>query len=186
MAQCPSCGTEKLFLRQDRCLGCAKVGCDRCLWLVGTRPSPKGETIAHRVCSWTCFDRWVEPIVAQGFVPVPWGPGWGLNGVALRVEFVSRLNQIVELRRRDLQLRHARNLVQAERFEDAAQTFEALGMWREAGETRRIARRNVSTQVSVNVNQLIEQMRSGGLTTTYVCPARKSPIQISGALPNPP
>src|SRR3990172_2461619 len=72
----------------------------------------------------------------------------------------------------------ARNLLEAERSEDAAKIYEDLGMWKEAGEARRHGKRHVVTQVQVDVNSLIDQVRKGGLTTTYSCPACHSPIQI--------
>lgn len=80
--------------------------------------------------------------------------------------------------RMGLRIHHAANLLVAERFEDAARVYESLGMWKEAGEARRRGSRRMVTQVQVDVNGLIEQVRKGGLTTTYSCPACKSPIRI--------
>jgi DNA-directed RNA polymerase subunit RPC12/RpoP len=85
---------------------------------------------------------------------------------------------MAERHRINLRLQHADNLLAAERFEDAAKIYESLNMWKEAGETRRHGKRNVVTQVQVDVNDLIDQVRRGGLTTTYSCPACRSPIQI--------
>ncbi len=87
---------------------------------------------------------------------------------------------MAEQHRATLQLQHARNLLEAERFEDAAKIYDGLGMWKEAGDARRHGKRNVVTQVQIDVNSLIDQVRKGGLTTTYACPACHSPIQISG------
>src|SRR2546422_886002 len=46
---------------------------------------------------------------------------------------------------------------------------------------RRRARQQTVTQVQVDINGLVEQIRKGGLSTTYTCPACKSPIAISGS-----
>ena len=52
-------------------------------------------------------------------------------------------------------------------------------MWKEAGETRRLKQRQVITQVRVDLNHLIAQLRSLGLTATYTCPACHSPLRIT-------
>ncbi len=54
-------------------------------------------------------------------------------------------------------------------------------MYKEAGELRRRARQQVVTHVQVDMNDLIEKMRNGGLTATYSCPSCGASIQISGA-----
>ena len=95
--------------------------------------------------------------------------------------FAALVDGVVQGHRQGLQLAHAKNLVEAERFEEAAKVFEQLKMWKEAGEIRRRSRRAISSQVHVDVNHLIDQMRQGGLATTYACPACRSPIPISGS-----
>jgi DNA-directed RNA polymerase subunit RPC12/RpoP len=120
-------------------------------------------------------------MVARGFSPVPWGSSWTISGVIIGPSFAARAHQMAEGHRANLQLQYARNLLEAERFEDAAKIYEGLGMYKEAGEARRHGKRNVVTQVQVDVNSLIEQVRKGGLTTTYSCPACHSPIQIDAS-----
>lgn len=134
--------------------------------------------MAQRACSPECFEAWVEKTTALGFSPVTSGPAWTLGGTVLDPAFVLRARDISERHRVKLQHQHARNLIEAERFEDAAKIYESLGLWKEAGEARRQGKRSVVTQVQVDVNSLIEQVRKGGLTTTYACPACHSPIRI--------
>ena len=78
-------------------------------------------------------------------------------------------------------LLQAKHYETAERIEDAARTYEIIGMAAEAGELRRRGRQQTVTQVQVDINGLVEQIRKGGLSTTYTCPACKSPIAISGS-----
>jgi len=120
-------------------------------------------------------------MVTRGVSPIPWGGAWLVQGVALQPVYASRMQQMAEHHRMNLQQVHARNLIEAERFEDAAKIYDGLGKWKEAGEARRASKRTVVTQVQVDVNSLIEQVRKGGLITTYSCPACHSPIQISGS-----
>jgi DNA-directed RNA polymerase subunit RPC12/RpoP len=130
------------------------------------------------VCSDACFEKWVHRSLAEGYTPAPWGPSWSIQGTVLDGDFATRALRIAEAHRVDLRLRYARNLLEAERSEDAAQVYDGLGMWKEAGEARRHGKKNVVTQVQVDVNSLIDQVRRGGLTTTYACPACRSPIRI--------
>ncbi len=78
-------------------------------------------------------------------------------------------------------LDRAKHLIEAERLEEAAQIYEHLGMYKEAGELRRRARQQVVTHVEVNMNELIEEMRRGGLTTSYNCPSCGAATKISGS-----
>ena len=43
--------------------------------------------------------------------------------------------------------------------------YQELGMWKEAGEVRRIGRRQIVTQVHVNVNDLVDRVRKAGIAT---------------------
>jgi len=161
------------------CLNCAKRGCERCLVAFGhSQTAPGSDTIAWRVCSHPCFEQWIGRSIAAGFSPVPWGQSWAIQGTVLDHAYAPRAYEMAEQHRVNLRLQHARNLLDAERFEDAAKVYESLGMWKEAGDARRHSKQNVVTQVQVDVNSLIDQVRKGGLTTAYACPACQSPIQI--------
>ena len=180
MAVCPNCGYSKLLLKEVHCVNCGKRGCERCLTAFGwAQAAPGTDTIPQRVCSDACFEQWSMGMVTRGFSPTPWGSGWKVHDIVIDRAFATRIHQMAEQHRSNLQLSHAQNLMHAERFEDAAKIYESLGMWKEAGEARRQGKRNVVTQVQVDVNSLIDQVRKGGLSTIYVCPACNSPIRIA-------
>jgi len=163
-------------------MNCGKRGCERCLVTFGlAQAKVGGDTLPQRVCSQGCFDQWAMGMVTRGLSPVPWGSTWTISGIIIDQSFAARVHHMAQSHRANLQLQHARNLLEAERFEDAAKVYEELGMWKEAGEARRHGKRTVVTQVQVDVNSLIEQVRKGGLTTTYSCPACHHPIQIDAS-----
>ncbi|OPX65852.1 MAG: hypothetical protein A4E30_00156 [Methanomassiliicoccales archaeon PtaB.Bin215] len=70
--------------------------------------------------------------------------------------------------------------IRAGRYEDAARSYENLTMYEEAGRIRKMAlnERNTSRNVSVNMNQLIDQVRQGGLALAYKCPNCGGSINI--------
>ncbi len=179
MAVCPSCGNKKFGLRVERCISCGRPGCDRCLSAF-SHMVVNGASYVRYVCSTPCFERWAWGFVSNGYALEAIGPGWALHGIVLDRGYDGRVQDMVYRHHRALQLTHAQNLMAAERHEDAARVYEGLGMWKEAGDARRSGRRTVMTQVQVNLNELVRQMREGGLTTTYTCPACRSPILISG------
>ena len=169
MAVCPNCGRSKLFLQPFTCEGCRKVGCDRCLAVYAhTAVAPGAKPAAHHVCSWACFDRLATYNLGRGLVLAFSGGSWYFGSFQLTPEAAQRAVRI-----------QAEHFVLAERHEDAARLYESIGMWKEAGEARRLRQRQVVTQVHVNVNDLIAQLRAMGLTATYTCPACHSPIPIT-------
>ena|SRR5437867_7374621 len=172
MATCVRCGTSRFGLRTLRCLYCTNPGCDRCMVVFGDVVHPQGRRTRQWVCSWEHFDAWAGYYVSHGHAVQPWGHSWALSGIVLDPAAASRAL-----------LLQARHYETAERLEDAARTYELIGMAAEAGELRRRARSATITQVQVDVNSLIEQIRKGGLSTTYTCPACRSPIEISPSTP---
>lgn len=170
MATCVRCGASRLGLRALHCLMCQSPGCERCFLAFGDIVRQDGRRSPQRVCSWTCFDRWAGYYVAHGQTVHALGYGWALTGVLLDPHAASRALVL-----------QARQYETAERLEDAARTYEIVGMAAEAGQIRRRARQQTITQVQVDVNHMIEQIRRGGLSTTYTCPACHSPIPISAA-----
>lgn len=70
--------------------------------------------------------------------------------------------------------------IRAGRYEDAARFYENLTMYEEAGRIRKMAltERNTSRNVSVNMNQLLDQVRQGGLALAYKCPNCGGSINI--------
>jgi DNA-directed RNA polymerase subunit RPC12/RpoP len=55
------------------------------------------------------------------------------------------------------------------RFEEAALQYESIGMWKEAGDARNRYRTFKNINVNVNVNQLIDTLKNGGLGVQYKC-----------------
>jgi hypothetical protein len=53
------------------------------------------------------------------------------------------------------------------RYEEAALSYESIGMWKEAGDTRKMSK--TVKNVNVDVNQLIESVRYSGLGLQYKC-----------------
>lgn len=179
MATCPSCGRTRFLLKTTPCEECATVGCTTCQSDVGYIPDSNRRGRRLRFCSWDHFDRWASNRVRAGDDVRAWSGQWSFQGAMLNPEAAGRVRKIADHHRRELALAHAQHLIEAERHEDAAKIYEKLSMWKEAGEIRRSARRQISTQVHLNVNDLIEQVRRGGLATIYTCPACRSPIRIS-------
>ncbi len=168
MAVCPNCGHSRLFLEPYTCESCRRVGCDRCLGVYAyTYPVPGAKPVTHRVCSWECFDRLATYNLSRGLVLAFSNGYWYFGSYQLRPDAAQRAVRI-----------QAEHFVLAERHEDAARLYESIGMWKEAGETRRLKQRQVVTQVHVNLNDLIAQLQALGLTATYTCPACRSPIKI--------
>ena len=81
---------------------------------------------------------------------------------------------------KQVDLEEAQRLITAGRFEDAATIYEKHKMFAEAGQARAGNRTHFVKQVSVDMNVLIQQMRQGGITTTYKCPSCGAGIPISG------
>ena len=72
------------------------------------------------------------------------------------------------------------NLESSGNFEVAAQVLEVLGRWEEAGAMRRRARTQTVRTVTVDLNALLERIRSGGLVINYGCPTCGAPIRVDG------
>ncbi len=169
MAVCPNCGNSRLFLEPLTCEGCRKIGCERCLGVYAyTYPIAGAKPVAHRVCSWDCFDRMVAYNLGRGLTLAYAGGLWYFGSFQLRPEAAQRAVKM-----------QAEHFLLAERHEDAAQLYESIGMWKEAGDARRLKQRQVVTQIQVNLNDLIAQLRGLGLTATYTCPACHSPLTIT-------
>lgn len=71
--------------------------------------------------------------------------------------------------------------ITAGRFEDAAKLYEELGMCKEAGNVR--ARSNEirikKTEVSVDLNSLLAQLKEGGIVVVYSCPHCGGKLRVS-------
>jgi len=90
----------------------------------------------------------------------------------------------IKRERRELErvslLQRARNLEEARNFEAAAGIYERLGMFKEAGRVREKSQvvKVTKTEVSVNLNSLLQQLRDGGIAVVYRCPHCGAPLKI--------
>ena len=64
---------------------------------------------------------------------------------------------------------NAKNLETAGRYEESARVYEELGMFKEAGGARSKANTQTIKHVNVNLNDLIDKLRYGGLAIPYKC-----------------
>lgn len=120
-------------------------------------------------CTWACYERAVQYHLSRGQMVTQWGSGYTFLGRILSPEAAWRANRI-----------HVEHLVVAGRYEDAAMLYEKLGMWKEAGDLRSRGRQQYITQVHVNVNDLVQQLRAMGVSASYTCPVCRSPSTITG------
>jgi len=74
----------------------------------------------------------------------------------------------------------AKDLEKAGRYEDAGKLFEEFGLIEEAGKARRQGKSQYVTNISVDLNQLLEKLKNGGLVSVYKCPNCGGSIKISG------
>ncbi len=132
----------------------------------------------YSVCSWACFDRWTDLVFQQGQQPVLNAEKIVLAGITLYPSTAQRAGQLFQAFRTRTGLDRAQKMLQAGDYEGAAQQFEALGMWDQAAAARR--KDHVVTEVQVNLNQLIEQLKASGVSTDFTCPTCGGHIPITG------
>jgi hypothetical protein len=111
------------------------------------------------------------------------GQDWMLAGFVLAPSVAQRAVTMYEDFVTQQKLAHARRLIDAEQIEGAAMIYQELGMWKEAGDLRRGARQQVVTQVDVDVNDLMQQLRTMGVSASYTCPVCRSPSVITATTP---
>ena len=81
---------------------------------------------------------------------------------------------------KDMVPKMAKDLEKAGRHEDAGKLFEEFGMIDAAGAVRKKGKAQVVTNISVDLNELLDKLRSGGLVSVYKCPNCGGNIKISG------
>jgi len=72
------------------------------------------------------------------------------------------------------------DLEKAGRYADAGDLFEEFGMFEAAGAARKKVKAQVVTNITLDINQLLDKLKSGGLVTVYKCPNCGASIKISG------
>jgi rubrerythrin len=75
----------------------------------------------------------------------------------------------------------AKNLALARRFEDAAKEYESIAMWKEAGDMREKGSSKTVKHVNVNLNDLLDRIRDGGLAISYKCRSCGAGMSVDGS-----
>lgn len=83
-----------------------------------------------------------------------------------------RGNMLWEMLTNHVRVMLIKNLITTRNFEAAAKLYEELGMYEEAGKTRAMDKeiRIKKTEVSVDLNSLLRQLKDGGIVVVYRCP----------------
>ncbi|MDD1768320.1 MAG: zinc ribbon domain-containing protein [Methanomassiliicoccales archaeon] len=68
------------------------------------------------------------------------------------------------------------NMERAGNYEEAIRSYESLGLYDEAGRVR--AKGSIKKTVVVDLNELVDQLRYGGLVINYKCPSCGASITI--------
>jgi len=89
-------------------------------------------------------------------------------------------NPLVERLSNSVRLIVVKHLITARRFEDAAKLYEKMGMYEEAGKLRAKGGeiRIKKTEVSVDLNSLLRQLKEGGIIVVYRCPHCGGKLQV--------
>ena len=66
-------------------------------------------------------------------------------------------------------IKQAKNFEIAKRHEDAAKIYESLGLWKQAGRARDGTSTSTVKHITVNLNDLIDKLKTGGLSIPYRC-----------------
>lgn len=82
---------------------------------------------------------------------------------------------------KDAKMAFADNLIKCGRTDDAAAVYEEQQMYNKAKELREINRQVLvkSTNVSVNINTLLQQLKDGGIVAVYRCPFCGGKLKIN-------
>jgi DNA-directed RNA polymerase subunit RPC12/RpoP len=84
---------------------------------------------------------------------------------------------------KEIDILYARKYEIALNYEKAAELYEKWGMYESADKARAINNASNSftiKNIALNLNKLIQQLREGGIATTYRCPSCGASINISG------
>lgn len=89
---------------------------------------------------------------------------------ALWNAYEAKATQRIRENQRAATLHDAKQLETAGRFEDAAQKYEMIQMYKEAGRVRARSVPTIRTDISLDVNKLLDQVRNEGIDVVYRCP----------------
>ncbi len=177
MPTCPKCGDHGVLVTLRECTQCDRVGCERCMLLVGR--VPRNNDWAVWVCDRICFTQWAHKLVSLGYELTEPDEHPALAGVRLVPGLVGNVQTMREAHTRKTEFIQAGKFVDAARYEEAAKIYERYGLYKKAGETRRLAQHQTVTHVHVNVNDLVDQLGRMGLSAKYVCPICGGPFTVT-------
>jgi DNA-directed RNA polymerase subunit RPC12/RpoP len=110
-----------------------------------------------------------------------------LSGKGFVVDFASGVgdsqyaNPMLQGLSSSVRLIVVQHLITARRYEDAAKLYEKLGMYEEAGKARAKGS-EISikkTEVSVDLNSLLKEIKEGGIVVVYRCPNCGGKLKVS-------
>ena len=96
-------------------------------------------------------------------------------------KFYVDVNSYEKICQWDKCVTRAKNLELARRYEDAAKEYEKLAMWKEAGVMRDKGSSKTVKHVNVNLNDLLDRVRDGGLAIPYKCKSCGADISVDGS-----
>jgi rubrerythrin len=89
-------------------------------------------------------------------------------------------SELMKQFKRHLHLKQAENLEKAGRYEDASQIYELHGIYERAAQLRQKQKQIIvkQTVVSVDLNNLLQQIKDGGIVAVYRCPHCNGNLKI--------
>jgi hypothetical protein len=170
---CGVCGRSGILIKGYQCALCDKWICDShrdmpCA-TVGVNVTVYNHIMANAPSAVQKQNLTLRTNCCQVFTPLNMCPscfGWmdhwskDLHGVLLKQE--KEHNHKIHLEK-------AKNLELSGRYEDAALEYEHLEMWEDAGRARRAGSTHTVKNVTVNLNELLSDIKRGGLALNYKC-----------------
>jgi len=200
MGKCPNCGHRAIMLNAMRCRNCHKEICDKCAIYLFKIWSPDEVILDRwYVCSKQCLEDFANQLekqvspkdvgISEALAPskMPFlvrrallDQGFSAGKGQFQVNFapIGELdgspagNLLWEKLQKHVRLMVVPNLITSGNFEKAAEIYEKCGMYEEAGKTRGRGKeiRIKRTEVSVDLNSLLRQLKDGGVVAVYRCP----------------
>jgi len=200
MGKCPNCGHRAIMLNAMYCRNCHKEICDKCAIYLFKIWSPDRIMLDRwYVCSEQCLEDFANQLekkvspkdvgISEALAPskIPFlvrrallDQGFSAGKGQFQVNFapIGELderptgNLLWEKLQKHVRLMVVQNLITSGNFEKAAEIYEEFGMYEEAGKTRARGKeiRIKKTEVSVDLNSLLRQLKDGGVVAVYRCP----------------
>jgi DNA-directed RNA polymerase subunit RPC12/RpoP len=208
MGKCPNCGNSGMFLKTAKCVICGRECCKKCSKEILKLAIEGEKRVCSNECFKKFEDRVLEdPSLKEigtdfrsfnelyrGRFVIALGHALSNGDFSKKLKIVDEIvkqNPLLEFtylykldvkyKKHALQLL-ADNIKAAGRLADAAEIYEQLGMYDEARELRSRERQVIvkNLDVSVNINQLLQQVKDGGIVAVYRCPHCGGKLTIDG------